>query len=65
MAPAALSLPGRGESVFPNPTAQGEIRQPDLTLVGIGLMRFVALAAIARLSLPGPRVVNEAAEAAF
>lgn len=43
----------------------GEIEQRDLTLVGIGLMLFVALMAIVRLSLPGPRVVNEAAEAVF
>lgn len=47
------------------PGAPGEIEQRDLTLVGIRLMLFVALTAIVRLFLPGPRVVNEAAEAAF
>ncbi|WP_454674970.1 hypothetical protein [Achromobacter pestifer] len=65
MALAALSLPGCGESVFFNSRAQGDIEQRDLTFVEIRLMLFVALTAIVRLSLPGPRVVNEAAKAAF
>jgi len=51
--------------VFFTPRAQGGIEQRDLTLVGIGLMLVVALTAMVRLSLPGPRVTNEAAEAAF
>jgi hypothetical protein len=47
------------------PGAQGGIELCDLTLAEIELMLFVAPTAIVRLSLPGPRVVNEAAEAAF
>jgi len=62
---AALSLCGGGEPVFFTPRAQGGFEQRDLTLVGIGLMLVVALTAMVRLSLPGPRVTNEAAEAAF
>ena len=62
---AALSLSGCGKSVFFNPRAQVGNEQRDLTLVGIRPILFVAFTAIVRLSLPGPRVVNEAAEAAF
>lgn len=47
------------------PGKHSEIDHRDITLVGIRLMLFVVLTAIVRFSLPGPRVVNEAAEAAF
>lgn len=66
--PTALVVPclsGRGESVFFNPGAQEGIEQHDPGLAGLGLMLFVGRTAIVRFVLPGPRVVNEAAEAAF
>ena len=66
--PTALVVPclsGRGESVFFNPGAQEGSEQLDPGLAGLGLMLFVGRTAIVRFVLPGPRVVNEAAEAAF
>ena len=61
----ALHLSECGESVFFNPGAQAGIKPHDPGLAGPGLMLFVARTAIVRFSLPGPRVVIEAAEAAF
>lgn len=66
--PTALVVPclsGCGESVFFNPGTQEGIEQHDPGLAGLGLMLFVGRTAIVRFVLPGPRVVNEAAKAAF